>query len=142
MLAFEEVLEGIIDRQIVFKKCPFGGGRFLYSIKDTKRATAEEAGYLANAEKKHNFDPVKYAGKKETFGVIVFECDQDLPGKTVYLCYDDRWILELVFARYKNDECLDKTNVQGDFSLIGSEFINFIPAVAACRILRKARSAG
>ncbi|MDR1109749.1 MAG: transposase, partial [Deltaproteobacteria bacterium] len=139
---FEEVLEGIIDRRIVFKKCPIGGGRFLYSFKDAKRAAAEEAGYLADAEKKHNFDPAKYAGKKETFGVIVFECDQDLPGKTVYLCHDDRWMLELVFARYKNDECLDKTNVQGDFSLIGSEFINFISTVATCRILRKARSAG
>jgi hypothetical protein len=142
MLAFEEVLEGIIDRQIVFKKCPIGGGRFLYSFKDTKRAAAEEAGYLSNAERKHNFDPTKYARKKETFGVIVFECDQDLPGKTVYLCYNDRWMLELVFARYKNDVCLDKTNVQGDFSLIGSEFINFISTVATCRILRKARAAG
>ncbi|MDR1166273.1 MAG: transposase, partial [Deltaproteobacteria bacterium] len=140
MLEFDEILEGIIDRKIVFKKCPIGGGRFLYSFKDNKRAAAEEAGFLANAEKKHNLDKAKYSGKKETFGVIVFECDQDLPGKTVYQCYDDRWMLELVFARYKNDECLDKTNVQGDFSVIGSEFINFISTIATCRILRKARS--
>ncbi|MDR0572301.1 MAG: hypothetical protein LBG48_05610, partial [Rickettsiales bacterium] len=48
---------------------------------------------------------------------------------------------ELVFARYKNDECLNRTNVQGDFSLIGSEFINFISTVATCRILQKARAA-
>jgi hypothetical protein len=142
MLAFEEVLEGIIDTRVVFKNCPIVGGRFLYSFKDAKKEAAEEAGYLANAEKKHNFDPAKYAEKKKTFGVIVFESDQDLPGKTVYLCYNDRWMLELVFARYKNDECLDKTNVQGDFSLIGSEFINFISTVATCRILRKARTAG
>jgi hypothetical protein len=98
-------------------------------------------GYLAT-EKKHNFDPAKYARKKETFSVIVFESDQDLTGKTVYLCYDDRWLLELVFASYKNDECFDKINVQGDFSLIGSEFINFISTVATCRILIKARTAG
>ncbi|MDR1312544.1 MAG: hypothetical protein LBQ12_02340 [Deltaproteobacteria bacterium] len=51
-------------------------------------------------------------------------------------------MLELVFARYKNYECLDKANVEGDFSLIGSEFINFLSTVATCRILRKARSAG
>jgi hypothetical protein len=142
MLAFEEVLEGMIDTRIIFKKCAIAGGRFLYSFKDAKRAAAEEAGYLANAEKKHDFAPAEYEKKKKTFGVIVFESDQDLPGKTVYLCYDDRWMLELVFARYKNDECLDKTNVQGDFSLIGSEFINFISTVATCRILRKARTAG
>ena len=58
------------------------------------------------------------------------------------LCYDDRWLLELVFKRYKNDECLDRTNVQGDFSVIGSEFINFITTLVTCRIIRKARIAG
>jgi hypothetical protein len=141
MLAFEGVLEGMIDSRILFKKCAIGGGRFLYSFKDSKRAAAEEAGYLAHTEKKHSFDTAEYVRKKETFGVIVFESDQDLHAKTIYLCYEDRWMLELVFARYKNDECLDKTNVQGDFSLIGSEFINFISTGATFRILRKARAA-
>ena len=55
---------------------------------------------------------------------------------------DDRWLLELVFKRYKSDECLDRTNVQGDFSLIGSEFVNFIATAVTCRMLRKAREAG
>ena len=58
------------------------------------------------------------------------------------LCYDDRWLLELVLNRYKSDECLDKTNVQGDFSILGSEFINFISTVTTCRLLRQARKAG
>ena len=74
--------------------------------------------------------------------MIVFESDQDLDPRTAYLCYDDRWLLELVFNRYKSDECLDKTDVQGDFSLIGSEFINFVSTVLTCRMLRKAREAG
>jgi hypothetical protein len=51
-------------------------------------------------------------------------------------------LLELVLNRYKNNECLDYTNVQGDFAVIGSEFVNFISTVATCRILRKARKAG
>jgi hypothetical protein len=42
----------------------------------------------------------------------------------------------------QKDECLNQTNVQGDFSLIGSEFINFISTVATCRMIRKARTAG
>ena len=142
MLVFEEVLEGLMDTRVICKKCAIAGGRFLYSFKDTRRAAVEDALYLANAEKKRSFDPVEYVKKKETFGVIVFESDQDLPAKTIYLCYDDRWLLELVFSRYKSDECLDKTRVQGDFSLIGSEFINFISTVATCRILRKARATG
>lgn len=142
MLVFEEVLEGLMDTRVVCKKCAIANGRFLYSFKDTKRAAVEDATYLANAEKNHSFDPVKYAQKRETFGVIVFESDQDLSAKTVYLCYDDRWLLELVFSSYKSDVCLDKTCVQGDFSLIGSEFINFISMIVTCRILRKARASG
>ena len=74
--------------------------------------------------------------------MIVFESDQDLDPKTAYQCYDDRWLLELVFNRYKSDDCLDKTNVQGDFSVIGSEFVNFITTVMTCRIIRKATRVG
>ena len=47
-----------------------------------------------------------------------------------------------MFNKYKNDECLDKTNVQGDFSIIGSEFINFISTVITCRLIKRAREAG
>ena len=86
---------------------------------------------------KYDFTSEGYAKKKELFGVIVFESDQDLDPQTAYACYDDRWLLELVFNRYKSDECLDKTNVQGDFSVIGSEFINFISAVLTCGLIKK-----
>ena len=53
-----------------------------------------------------------------------------------------RWLLEVVFNRYKNDECLDHTDCQGDFSVMGNEFINFLSTVATCRIIRKAGKAG
>jgi len=141
MLSYEGILDGIGDH-VLYKKRSIKGGHFLYAFKDSKKAAAEEAGYLAKTGKKKQFNHDEYAKKKELFGVIVFESDQDMHPKTAYLCYDDRWLLELVFNRYKSDECLDKTNVQGDFSVIGSEFINFISTVATCRIIRKARSAG
>ena len=141
MLNFEGVLEGIA-KHVVYKKKKIKGGRFLYAFKDAKKAAQEEAGFLHTSKKQHNFDQDKYAAKKETFGVIVFESDQDMEAKDVYLCYEDRWLLELVFNRYKSDECLDKTNVQGDFSLIGSEFINFISTVMTCRMIRKATKVG
>lgn len=141
MLSFEGVLEGV-DDHVVYKKCCIKGGRYLYAFKSAKKAHAEESVYLAHREKNADFDPKKYAQKKETFGTIFFESDQDLAPKTAYLCYEDRWMLELVFNRYKSDECLDQTNVQGDFSLIGSEFINFISTVVTCRLLRKAEKSG
>ena len=97
---------------------------------------------MAKAENKKSFEPEKYSKKSSLFGVIVFESDQDLDPKTAYQCYDDRWLLELVFNRYKSDDCLDKTNVQGDFSVIGSEFVNFITTVMTCRVIRKATRAG
>ncbi len=141
MLAFDGVLTGV-DDHVVYKKALIKGGRFLYAYKSSNKARAEEAAWLARREKKQDFSRDGYAKKKELFGVIIFESDQDLDPKTAYTCYDDRWLLELVFNRYKNDECLDKTNVQGDFSVIGSEFINFISTVITCRLVKKARDAG
>ena len=141
MLSFEGVLTGI-EGHVVYKKEQIKGGCYLYAFKDAKKAAAEEASYLANAEKKGTFSQGSYAKKKEIFGVIVLESDQDLEPKAAYLCYEDRWLLELVFNRYKSDECLDHTDVQGDFSVIGGEFINFISTVATCRIIRKAQDAG
>ena len=79
------------------------GGRYLYAFRSAKKANAEEASYLARREKHKDFTPEGYAKKKELFGVIVFESDQDLDPETAYLCYDERWLLELVFNRYKND---------------------------------------
>ena len=141
MLSFEGVLTGI-EAHVVYKKKQIKGGRFLYAFKDAKKAAAEETSYLANAQKKKTFSPESYAKKKQVFGVLVLESDQDLDAKTAYTCYEDRWLLELVFNRYKSDECLDRTDVQNDFSVIGSEFINFISTVATCRIIRKASAAG
>ena len=141
MLIFDGVLEGI-DAHAVYKKKQIKGGRFLYAFKDARKAAKEEATYLANAKRKNTFSPEKYAAKKDLFGVIVLESDQDLEPKTAYTCYEDRWLLELVFKRYKSDECLDHTGEQGDFSVIGSEFVNFISTVATCRIIKKAEQAG
>jgi hypothetical protein len=64
MLAFEEVLVGIIATRIISQKCALAGGRFLYFFRDAKRAAEEEAGYLATAEKKRNFAQAHYEKKK------------------------------------------------------------------------------
>ena len=141
MLDFDGVLDGI-DAHVVYKKKKIKGGRYLYAFKDASKAAKEEASYLANAKQKNTFSPETYAIKKNLFGVIVLESDQDLEPKIAYTCYEDRWLLELVFKRYKSDECLDHTGEQGDFSVIGSEFVNYISTVATCRIIKKAEQAG
>lgn len=141
MLSFEGVLSGV-DDHVLYKKSPIQGGRYLNAYRSARKAAAEEASYLARRERQKDFQPDAYEKKRSVFGVIVFESDQDIAPKAAYLCYDDRWLLELVFNRYKSDECLDKTDVQGDFWLIGSEFINFISTALTCRMLRKARETG
>ena len=141
MLSFTGVLEGM-GEPVLYKKKEIKGGRFLYAFKSARKAALEEATYLARREKHKDFSNGAYGKKKELFGVIVFESDQDMEPKTAYLCYDDRWLLELVFHQYKSDECLDATRVQGDFSLFGSEFVNFISTVLTCRMIRKARETG
>ena len=133
MLSFDGVLSGI-DDHVLYKKQAIQGGRYLYAYRSARKAAAEEASWLARRKKQKDFQPDAYEKKREVFGVIVFESDQDLDPRVAYLCYDDRWLLELVFNRYKSDECLDRTDVQGDFSLIGSEFINFISTVLTCRM--------
>ncbi len=141
MLRFETVVPGI-DKHVLCKKISLKSGRFLYAFKDVGRSAAEEKDYLKRAKAKDDFDSGEYFSKKDSFGTIVFESDLDLPERVVYGCYADRWMLELVFRQYKNIEGLDSTNVQGDFAVIGSEFVNFISTLATCRMVRIAEKKG
>ena len=45
-------------------------------------------------------------------------------------------------ALYKGNEGLSATNVQGDFSVIGEEFVNFIATILTSRMAKKADEAG
>ncbi len=43
------------------------------------------------------------------------------------------WEIELLFKQFKN--CLNKTaNVQGNYRLLATEFINFLSSIMLCRI--------
>lgn len=139
MYDFQGVLKNV-ENAIFFKKEALRGGRFLYSFRDSHLVEKEEKAFAERA-KAHEFDAKAFSRKKKAFGTIVFESDQDLAPEVVYRCYEDRWQIELVFQRYKNDECLDQTRVQGDFSVIGSEFVNFIATTLTCRMIRKAEQA-
>lgn len=91
---------------------------------------------------KQNFDSDKYAKKCPCFGTLVLESDLDLSLLAAYKAYEDRWKIELVFDFYKNEINLDETRVQSDFSVQGSEFINYISTVLTCRIINKATNTG
>ncbi len=140
MLDFEEVVTGT-DKNIVGKKMKLKEGKYLYSFRDAYLAGKEESSMITRSKKKENFDSMDYLSHRDVYGVIVFESDLDLPLGKVYKNYEDRWLLELLFAQYKGEECLNFTGVQSDFSLIGVEFVNFIATLITSRIVKKAGNA-
>lgn len=140
MLEFNEVITGT-DKSIVGKKVKLKNDRYLYSFRDSYLASKEERSFINKSKKKKSFNSDKYLTHKDKYGVIVFESDLDLTLSQVYKSYEDRWLLELLFAQYKGEENLDITNVQGDYSLIGVEFVNFIATLMTSRMVRKASEA-
>ena len=136
MLEFQGVLDGIADN-IRYCKRQIQGGNYLYAFRDADLAAKEENTKLNISRKKNEYDYEDFSKKEKTFGLIVLESDLDLDPLVAYKTYSDRWLLELVFKRYKSDECLDLTNNQGDFSVIGAEFVNFISTVITARVVKK-----
>jgi len=140
MLDFDEVVTGT-DKNIVGKKMKLKKGKYLYSFRDAYLAGKEESSMIIRSKKKENFDSRDYLSHRDVYGVIVFESDLDLPLGKVYKNYEDRWLLELLFAQYKGEECLDFSGVQSDFSLLGVEFVNFIATLITSRMVKKAGNA-
>lgn len=49
----------------------------------------------------------------DTFGLLAFERYQDLPCKTVYETYKNRWLLELIVRQYKTSLVANQTPASG-----------------------------
>lgn len=141
MLNFDEVLPGF-SSTLYAKKAKLSNGHFLYSFRDVDRAALEEKSLSRGVLHGKAFNKEKYWEQRSEFGSIVFESDQDLSLANVYKIYDARWAIELLFKAFKNEECLDETNVQSDYSVVGSEFINFIATVLTHRMIRAAKDTG
>ncbi len=129
------------EKTILGKKQELPDGHFLYSFFDGQRHAAECYRRLDQI-KREEVAETELLQKLDRLGLIVFESDSDVALRDIYLSYKDRWKLELVFRYYKNNIDCDKTRVQDDFAVIGSEFINFIAAIITCRIIERMRKAG
>ena len=127
--------------EIYYKKGRKSAHLYLYSFMSLRKHNSEMRGFGRHAVK-NGLDPHEFQDKLQKAGTVIYESDLDLPPETVYLCYKERWVIELAFKRYKNLLDLDDTRVQDNYAIIGSEFINFISSLISCRILRKADQAG
>ena len=80
--------------------------------------------------------------KQKTFGTIVLECDLDIKPETVYKAYAERWEIEIVMRYYKSACSFDETRVHNDYSVIGSEFCDFLSTLLTFRLLKSFDRAG
>ena len=136
MLDFTGILtgyEGITYRK---EKCT-GTEKWLYSYRDSRKAAQEEADWLRRAKKDGTYKLENLREKQKTFGTIVLECDLELPPETAYKAYDSRWEIEIVMRFYKSACEFDETRVQDDYSVIGSEFCDFLSTILTFRLMKQ-----
>ena len=136
MLDFTGILpgyEGITYRK---EKC-VGTSKWLYSYRNSHAASKEETDWLRRAKKAGTYKLDELREKQKSFGTIVLECDLDLPPETAYKAYDSRWEIEIVMRYYKSACEFDETRVQDDYSVIGSEFCDFLSTVLTFRLMKQ-----
>lgn len=132
MLEFTGLLPGYDG--ITYRK-EKGEDRWFYSFRDADRAAAEERDWLKRSKKKNNYSLEKLQKARATFGTVLLECDMDIKPQTIYKAYSTRWEIELVMRFYKSALEFDETRVHDDYSVIGSEFCNFLSSVLTFRMI-------
>jgi len=134
MLDFAGILPG--DGGITYRKekcCD--SNKWLYSFRDARRAAKEEHDWLKRAKKNETYDLEAFRAKQRVFGTVVLECDLDLTPETVYKAYEKRWEIEIVVRFYKSACEFDETRVHDDYSVIGSEFCDFLSTLLTFRLI-------
>lgn len=120
------------EERIEFKKV-LCDGFWLYSFRNLSIAKDEEESYLE--EHTGCVNPKELNDARRGFGTLVFQCDMDISPSKVYLIYQNRWLIELLFKFYQTEMDLDDTRVHDDYSDIGSAFIDFLAALMGSRLL-------
>ena len=133
MLDFTGILPGYDGVTFRKEKCD-GINKWLYSFRDASRAAKEERDWLKRAKKKETYDLGALREKQCVFGTVVLECDLDLPPEMAYKAYEKRWEIEIAVRFYKSACEFDETRVHDDYSVIGSEFCDFLSTLLTFRL--------
>jgi len=135
MLDFTDILPG--DGSVTYRKEKCNGiDKWLYSFRDARRAAKEEQDWLKRAKKNETYSLETLREKQRVFGTVVLECDLDLPPETVYKAYSKRWEIEIAVRFYKSACEFDETRVHDDYSVIGSEFCDFLSTLLTFRLIK------
>jgi hypothetical protein len=134
MLDFTGILPR--DDSITYRKEKCSGiDKWLYSFRDARRAAKEEQDWLKRAKKKGTYNLEQLRERQRVFGTVVLECDLDLLPETAYKAYDKRWEIEIAMRFYKSACEFDETRVHDDYSVIGSEFCDFLSTLLTFRLI-------
>ena len=133
MLDFTGILAGYEGITFRKEKCN-GIDKWLYSFRDARRAAKEEQ-YWLKRSKKEGYDLEKLREKQRVFGRVVLECDLDLMPETAYKAYEKRWEIGIAVRFYKSACEFDETRVHDDYSVIGSEFCDFLSTLLTLRLI-------
>ena len=110
MLDFTGILPGYEGITFRKEKCT-GTDKWLYSYRDSYKASKEERDWLRRAK------------KNKTYSLA-------------YKAYEKRWEIEIVMRFYKSACEFDETRVQDDYSVIGSEFCDFLSTLLTFRLIK------
>ena len=131
--------DGILkDREgITYRKAKVSSDHYLYSFRNSSTASKEEKDYLSREKRKGTYSFDAFREKQKEFGTIVLESDLDMSAEIAYKAYDSRWEIELVMRYYKSACEFDETREHDDYSVLGSEFIDFLSSLLTFRILKE-----
>jgi hypothetical protein len=132
MMDFTGILPGF--EGVTYRK-EKSGGKWLYSYRDAYRAGKEERDYLKRAKSKDKYRHGEFLEKQKVSGTVVLESDLDLTPEAAYKTYGKRWEIELVMRFYKSACEFDETRVHDDYSVIGTEFCDFLASVLTYRLI-------
>ncbi len=132
---YTEILEDFPNVTAKKAKCS-GVNKWLYSYRDAEQAAKEESSWLAKVKKEKKYTVELHNKKQKSFGTIVLESDMDLSLSQIYKTYSKRWEIEIVMRYYKTACGFDETRVHDDYSVIGSEFCDFMSTILTFRIIK------
>lgn len=130
MYSLDGVLKG--RRKIPCRKVRISEDRWLYSFRDPEEAVSEETEYLNT--RPDGLDP-DFDELRRGFGTITFMSNADLDPELVYSIYDDRWLIELMFRFRKQGQAMDDTRENSEYSVMGSDFVDFLANLMGSRML-------
>lgn len=110
------------DKSILCKKVKYEN-KYYYAYLDITRASKEKSDFLRS-----NKSLAKYKKHEKKFGTVVYVSDTDLTLLEAYEMYKSRWEIELINKFYNSDWILT-VREHNDYSVYGTEFINFLSSV-------------